>query len=312
MNNSATTRNISKIAIEYNGNDKGTAQRIYQNNLLSEDPKLQFKEMKSVANRNKNVKNWALTGYISPEKSIGDKLSDYELAELALKALKKIGVTDKNQMLLDIHGSTKQKHIHFIVNRVDINGVNAIKAHKVGENFGKAVREICREMNLKTDIEIGKEKKKLMLDALLTSLKISRNFVELTNSMKKAGFRITLSQNEKVGISGMRIVRLEDINDQTERNYKPGYKLSEITNSLKITDIKQKLQENHERALEFDSTENIYTDINATVDDSTIDNKYKSLISVSKQLENLTKEFLKPTFTSAQDDLLKKKKRKFR
>lgn len=89
MNNSATTRRISKIAIEYNVNDKGTAERVYQNNLLSQDPELQFKEMKTVADRNKSVKNWALTGYISPEKSIGDKLSNDELTGLALKALKK-------------------------------------------------------------------------------------------------------------------------------------------------------------------------------------------------------------------------------
>ena len=38
MNNSATTRRITKIAIEYNGNDKGTAERVYQNNLLSQNP----------------------------------------------------------------------------------------------------------------------------------------------------------------------------------------------------------------------------------------------------------------------------------
>ena len=87
MNNSATTRRISKIAVEYNGNDKGTAEMVYRNNLLSDDPELQFKEMKAVANRNKNVKNWALTGYISPEKSIGDKLTNEELTDLALKTL---------------------------------------------------------------------------------------------------------------------------------------------------------------------------------------------------------------------------------
>ena len=90
MNNSATTRRISKIAVEYNGNDKGTAEMVYSNNLLCEDPELQFKEMKAVANRNKNVKNWALTGYISPEKSIGDKLTNEELIDLALKALRKV------------------------------------------------------------------------------------------------------------------------------------------------------------------------------------------------------------------------------
>ncbi len=312
MNNSATTRNISKIAIEYNGNDKGTAQRVYQNNLLTEDPEHQFKEMKTVADRNKNVKNWALTGYISPEKSIGDKLSNDELTQLALKALKKIGITDNNQIVLDIHSSTKQKHMHFIVNRVDINGVNTIKAHKIGENFGKAVREVCREMNLKTDIEIGKEKKKLMLDALIASLKTSRNFNELIDSMKNLGYRITLSQNEKVGISGMRIVRFEDINYQTERDYKPGYKFSEISSRLKITDIKQKLQENQERSIGFGS-KNIQVCVSENVNKNENLNEQKNSSSFSNQLENMAKELLKPTFTSAQDDdLLKKKKRKFR
>lgn len=312
MNNSATTRNISKIAIEYNGNDKVTAQRVYQNNLLTEDPEHQFREMKTVADRNKNVKNWALTGYISPEKSIGDKLSNEELTELALRALKKIGVTDNNQMVLDIHSSTKQKHIHFIVNRVDILGINTITAHKIGENFGKAVREVCREMNLKTDIEIGKEKKKQMLEALIASLKTSRNFNELIDSMKNLGYRITLSQNEKVGISGMRIVRFEDINHLTERDYKPGYKLSEITSRLKITDIKQKLQENQERSIGFGS-KNVQVGESENVNKNENLNEQKNTSSVSNQLENMAKELLKPTFTSAQDDdLLKKKKRKFR
>jgi len=303
MNNSATTRRISKIAIEYNGNDKGTAQRVYQNNLLSQDPELQFKEMKTVADRNKNVKNWALTGYISPEKSIGDKLSNDEFTELALKALKKIGVSYNNQMVLDIHCSTKQKHIHFIVNRVNTHGVNTIEAHRIGENFGKAVREVCQEMNLKTDIEIGKEKKKLMFEALMTSLKISRNFEELIDTMKKSGYRVTLSQNKKVGISGMRIVRFEDINHQTEREYKPGYKLSEITNTLKIKDIKQKLQENSERMIAFNPTEAVQFN----------NDERKNSPSVSKQLEDMAKELLKPTFiSSSEDELLKKKKRKFR
>ncbi len=303
MNNSATTRRISKIAIEYNGNDKGTAERVYQNNLLSHDPEQQFKEMKTVADRNKNVKNWALTGYISPEKSIGDHLSNDELTQLALKALKKIGVTEDNQMVMDIHSSTKQKHIHFIVNRVNTNGINTIKAHKIGENFGKAVREVCQELNLKTDIEIGKEKKKQMLMALDSCLKTSKNFDELTENMKRLGYRITLSQNEKVGISGMRIVRFEDLNHQTAREYKPGYKLSEMTNKLKITDIKQKLQENLERSENISLTDHFQVKK---------DEQEKST-SVGKQLEEMAKEFMKPTFTSSPDDeLLKRKKRKFR
>lgn len=303
MNNSATTRRITKIAIEYNGNDKGTAERVYQNNLMSRDPALQFKEMKTVADRNKNVKNWALTGYISPEKSIGDKLTNEQLTDIALKALKKIGATEDNQMVLDIHSSTKQKHIHFIVNRVNTDGINTIKAHKVGENFGKAVREVCKELNLKTDVEIGIEKKQQILNALNSCLRKSKNFEELIENMRNLGFRVTLSQNVKDGISGMRIVRFEDINLQTERIYKPGYKLSEITNKLKIKDIKLKLEENFEKSRSF---------VQNTGRDFQNDESKKSPSAI-KQIENMIGEFMKPTYTAAPDDeLLKKKKRKFR
>lgn len=244
MNNSATTRRISKIALEYNGNDKGTARMVYSNNLLSDNPELQFREMKAISNRNKNVKNWALTGYISPERSEENEISDEILVKLTLKALQKVGVVKDNQIRLDIHNSTKHKHIHFVVNRVNTQGINTIKAHKIGEKFGQAVREICKEMNLKTDVEIGKEKKEKMLNALKDSLKTATNFDELKEEMNRNGYKITLSENVKVGISGMRIVKHSDINTETQREYLAGYKLSEISNQLKIKEIKQILEKN--------------------------------------------------------------------
>ena len=76
MNNSATTRMISKIALEYNGNDKGMAIAAASNFLLSSNPEQQYQEMKTVADRNSKVKKWALTGYISPPTEIIKQLSD--------------------------------------------------------------------------------------------------------------------------------------------------------------------------------------------------------------------------------------------
>lgn len=113
MNNSATTRRISKIAIQYNGDDLGKAQLVGLNLLLGDDAEQQFKEMKIVKQRNRKIKQWALTGYISPEKNIGDSLTNEELADITIQSLRKIGVTELNQYRLDIHNSTKQKHIHF-------------------------------------------------------------------------------------------------------------------------------------------------------------------------------------------------------
>ena len=238
MNNSATTRSITKIALQYNGNDKGTAEMVASNYLLSETAEGQFHEMKTVANRNTKVENWALTGYISQPDEIGRKLTDEEFLDIATRALEKIGVSENNQYRLDIHNSTKQKHIHFIVNRIDISGKCTIKAHDIGRRFGEAVREVCKEKGLLTDIEIGIQKKAEMLKNLSEALKTSDNFDELILKMKEKGFDIQLSSNVKDGISGMRIVMEKDKNFQTERIYKAGYKLSEISNRLKISEIK--------------------------------------------------------------------------
>lgn len=238
MNNSATTRLISKIAFEYNGNDKGLAIGAASNFLLSSEPEQQYQEMKTVADRNSNVKKWALTGYISPPNENTKPLSDEELTEIAIEALQKIGVSETNQFRLDIHNSTKQKHIHFIVNRINIDGKCTIKAHDIGQRFGDAVRQICKERSILTDIEIGIEKRSAMLKNLTAVIKQTNNFEDLISEMKLRGFIVQLSKNEKIGISGMRIILEKDINHQTERQYKPGYKLSEISNTLKIAEIK--------------------------------------------------------------------------
>ncbi|UZT99627.1 relaxase/mobilization nuclease domain-containing protein [Chryseobacterium fluminis] len=238
MNNSATTRTITKIALEYNGNDKGTAEMISSNCLLSSNPEGQYLEMKTVADRNPKVNKWALTGYISQPDEIGRKLKDEEFLEIAVKALEKIGVTNKNQYRLDIHNSTKHKHIHFIVNRINISGKCTVKAHDIGKRFGEAVREVCKEKGLLTDIEIGIQKKAEILKNLTEVIRSEDNFEDLILGMKKRGFEIQLSSNVKDGISGMRIVMEKDKNFQTERIYKAGYKLSEISNQLKISEIK--------------------------------------------------------------------------
>ena len=238
MNNSATTRTITKIALEYNGNDKGTAEMISSNYLLSSNLEGQYSEMKTVAERNPKVKKWALTGYISQPDEIGRKLKDEEFKQIAMEALSKVGVTDRNQYRLDIHNSTKHKHIHFVVNRIDISGKCTVKAHDIGKRFGEAVREVCKEKGLLTDVEIGIQKKEVMLKSLTETIRSVDNFDDLILEMKKRGFEIQLSSNVKDGISGMRIVMEKDKNHQTERIYNAGYKLSEISNQLKISEIK--------------------------------------------------------------------------
>ena len=306
MNNSATTRAITKIALEYNGNDKGTAEMVASNCLLSSTAEGQFQEMKTVVDRNINVKKWALTGYISQPDEIGRNLTDQEFTEIATKALEKIGVTENNQFRLDIHNSTKQKHLHFIVNRIDISGKCTVKSHDIGRRFGEAVRAVCKEKGLLTDVEIGIQKKALMLKNLKETLKTAKNFDELILKMKAKGFEVQLSTNAKVGVSGMRIVMEKDKNPNTERIYKSGYKLSEITNKLKIKDIKAILNENNEKKLNNETifSENSNQEING--------NELKSN-SVIKEVGKAIEQFLQPTYVfNSDDELLRKKKRKSR
>ena len=113
-----------------------------------------------------------------------------------------------------------------------------MKAHEIGKRFGEAVREVCKEKGLLTDVEIGTQKKAEMLKSLTEAIRSKDNFDDLISEMKKKGFEIQLSSNVKDGISGMRIVMEKDKNFQTERIYKAGYKLSEISNQLKISEIK--------------------------------------------------------------------------
>lgn len=77
-----------------------------------------------------------------------------------------------------------------------------------------------------------------MLKILTETIRAEDNFDDLILSMKKKGYEVQLSSNVKDGISGMRIVMEKDKNFQTERIYIAGYKLSEISNQLKISEIK--------------------------------------------------------------------------
>ena len=104
----------------------------------------------------------------------------------------------------------------------------------------------------------------------------------------------------------MRIVMEKDKNLNTERIYKAGYKLSEITNKLKMKDIKAILNENKEKKLD---DETIFSENSNEVNNG---NELKS-ISIISEVGKAIEEFLQPTYTTSSDDeLLKKKKRKSR
>ncbi|WP_408640183.1 hypothetical protein [Chryseobacterium gambrini] len=82
------------------------------------------------------------------------------------------------------------------------------------------------------------QKKAHMLENLIEAIRSEDNFADIISKMKQKGFEVQLSSNAKDGISGMRIMMTKDINHETLRQYKAGYKLSEISGQLKISEIK--------------------------------------------------------------------------
>ena len=144
-----------------------------------------------------------------------------------------------------------------------------------------------------------------MLKNLKETLKTAKNFDELILKMKAKGFEVLLSTNVKDGVSGMRIVMEKDKNPNTKKIYKANYKLSKITSKLKITDIKTILNENNMKKL---NDETIFSE-NSNQENNGNELKGKSIISeVGKAIE----QFLQPTYTAADDELLRRKKRKSR
>ena len=100
-------------------------------------------------------------------------------------------------------------------------------------------------------------------------------------------------------------MKRKDKNPNTERIYKAGYKLSEISNKLKMKDIKAILNENKEKKLD---DETIFSENSNEVNNG---NELKS-ISIISEVGKAIEQFLQPTYTAADDEFLKKKKRKSR
>ena len=129
MNNSATTRMISKIALEYNGNDKGMAIAAASNFLLSSNPEHQYQEMKTVADRNSKVKKWALTlGYnIEEINAFSQKL--YKRQSFLLKGLinkqKDVSLLEKASLMI-------QKALETYQNILTVEPNHADALHNVG------------------------------------------------------------------------------------------------------------------------------------------------------------------------------------
>ena len=104
---------------------------------------------------------------------------------------------------------------------------------------------------LKTSKQIGKERRIAALDELVESARISKTWNGLKNEMYKNGYHFILSENVK-GINGARIIPINQFKpdhqlSEREKVSRKGYKLSQLSRTLKIHDIAHILENNRKK-----------------------------------------------------------------
>jgi len=249
----------SSKGLDYIQDDKGQAILIEKNNIISDNPKVQFWEMKHVSDLNKFTSNKCYSGVLSPEKGTTKDWSIEDWQNLSSRFAEKMNLQD-NQYVSTLHLSTGQPHLHIYANRINYKGDNTIKAHDIDKLTQKIAEQISTELGMKTAKEISQEnmkkgtqeKVKIKKD-LLQGIRNSRGYNELSTHMRSAGYDLKFNERDGVVI-GLRITKTEqhkaEIQEKREQGIKPtykesSYKLSEIDRTIKIQDITQQLELNN-------------------------------------------------------------------
>lgn len=258
----------SLSAANYKEQEGKESTVVCQNHMYGETAEERWEEMREIASLNKRTEKPFIENIVSPPERYTKDFTVEDWKQLATDYCEKMGYND-NQWYAVVHENTEHPHLHISVNRIDFSGRNTIDDSFIGERSGKAMEAISRDRGWKTAHEVAQEKKNLMKEALLESVKESGSWEMLQDKMEDRGFRLELSTNEK-GLNGARIIPLEELSDRRDREKstasmiegkkplqresfistkqkkftKPGYKLSEIDRKLKIKDIEQLLQAN--------------------------------------------------------------------
>ena len=227
--------------------DKEESKVLYTQHLFERSFKGWYNEMDLIASKNKRVKKRLINGFLSPPKNIGVHLTMKDWQRIAERFIEKLKIND-HQAYVVLHNDTDQPHIHFMINRVDIEG-NAFNDSFIGKKAGLIADEIARENGWKTAKELSKVKKQNMLISLENSISISTSWTELKDNMFKDDYVIELSSRDDNEVYGIRIIPKDEYKDEKKKSKreklsKKGFKLSKITRKLKVREIEKQLREN--------------------------------------------------------------------
>lgn len=226
-------------AIDYLLNDKGQAVELDRNLIAGSNGQEILKELREVQRLRPRTKNNIYNIYLSPDKRNG-KLSLDELREIGQQHLKNLGLQD-HQYLMAYHPSTENPHIHFIVNRVSLQGKThndsfiSKKAQTSAEDIAKQLGHITAKEVAKIKKELTKELRAEIYKAYNQSLYNAKSYKEFERNMHNKGYTVELTKNKQNKIQGFRIL---------DRQSGQDFKASEINRHVRFSKLTKRIDQN--------------------------------------------------------------------
>ena len=144
-------------ALDYIFREGKLGYRLAFHNLCSREPKAIYEEMKVVSNYNSRCKNKFLRIEIGIAPQDEKKLPVSELMRITHLFAKRMGL-DNHQWVAVTHKDTDNRHIHIIVNRINLYG-EVYDTTFVSNRAARVVEEISREKGLAIAKKVKAERK---------------------------------------------------------------------------------------------------------------------------------------------------------
>ena len=144
-------------ALDYIFREGKLGYRLAFHNLCSREPKAIYEEMKVVSNYNSRCKNKFLRIEIGIAPQDEKKLPVSELMRITHLFAKRMGL-DNHQWVAVTHKDTDNRHIHIIVNRINLYG-EVYDTTFVSNRAARVAEEISREKGLTIAKKVKAERK---------------------------------------------------------------------------------------------------------------------------------------------------------
>lgn len=220
-------------------NDK-KGYELLRNNLSGITPKELYSDMTIFQQQNLRCTNNTISIVLSPTVADGTKMSTEQLKTLSEDLLKEMGLDPKsNQFIAFVHTEKDHKHIHILMNRVQMDGTliddshiskkAQRAAHKVALEHGwTSAKDILEAKELKreySNLHVKKEIKEAHFKALTTRPNSLHSYQK---EMSKLGVIVLPTINKQGHIQGFRF-----IHESTGTNLKA----SEVDRNLKLNEL---------------------------------------------------------------------------